>query len=378
MSNEKRILTRRSMLATGWAALAGSALAATQASSPAGELPTQRTQTLVCIYLFGGSDGNTLIAPLEPSQYDKWAKERGELGTRADALLPIRSRSNGVTYGLHPALLELQRHFDEGVAAVVANVGPSVRPDPASNSRYGSISFLSDGYSTVDWAARKAGARLDNDVAFTFATGVDMLPIGDTRFEGPRRQNPLLLEKIAGASFKTVFPDSIIGRQLRNVAGLIQARSVTKSPRQVVFCPFGGFGTSTAQMKMQLPLYRQLSQAMSAFYRATVEMGLAGQVTTFTDSEFGRTLRPNSNHGANPGWGNHQFVLGGAVKGGDIYGQFPDMIAGPFASDGALRPTTSTSQYQATMASWLGISPAELPALLPDLNGAATLSFLGA
>ena len=389
MSEKKRILTRRSMLAavTG-AGLAGlRALGApkeqTSGTAPAAagprQAPAPKTHTLVCIYLLGGSDGNSLIAPLAPSQYAAWNDARGELALQADALLPIRTRSAKTEYGLHPALVELQRYFNDGAAAVVANVGPASRPNPVSpNSRYDSLSFLKDGYSTLEWAAKKAGARLDNDVAFTFGNGVSLMPIGETRFEGDRSRNPALMDKIAAASFKTSFPDSVIGRQMRNVAGLLRAGNVTGAPGQVIFCPFGGFGPSIAQMKMKSPLYGQLSAAMGALYQATVEMGISRQVTIFTESEFGRTLRPNATHGTDPGWGNHHFVLGGAVRGGEVYGKFPDMLAGPFASDSALIPTTSTAQYQATLAGWLGISASELPSLLPELDGSPRLEFLPA
>ena len=339
MSEKKRILTRRSMLtAVAGAGLAGMRALGDDKEQSASSSPAEvgsrvvaaaKSHTLVCIYLLGGSDGNSLIAPLDPSQYSAWEKARGELALRADAMLPIRTRSAKTEYGLHPALVELQKYFNEGAAAVVANVGPASRPNAIStNSRYDSISFLKDGYSTLDWAAAKAGARLDNDVAFTFGNGVSMMPIGETRFEGDRRKNPALMEKIASASFKTSFPDSVIGRQMKNVAGLLKAGNVTGAPGQVVFCPLGGFGTSVAQMKMKGPLYGQLSAAMGALYRATVEMGVSRQVTIFTESEFGRTLRPNASHGADSGWGNNHFVLGGAVRGGEVYGKFPDMVTG--------------------------------------------------
>jgi uncharacterized protein (DUF1501 family) len=389
MSEKKRILTRRSMLA----AVAGASLTGMRAAADAKEQSSDsapaalgthvaaaaENRTLVCIYLLGGSDGNSLIAPLDPSQYSAWEKARGELALRADALLPIRARSTKAEYGLHPALVELQKYFNDGSAAVVANVGPASRPNPVSTgSRYDSLSFIRDGYSTLDWAAAKAGVRLDNDVAFTFGNGVSMVPIGETRFEGDRRKNPALMDKIAAASFKTSFPDSVIGRQMKNVAGLLKAGNVTGASGQVVLCPFGGFGPSIAQMKMKGPLYGQLSAAMAALYRATVEMGVSRQVTIFTESEFGRTLRPNATHGADPGWGNHHFVLGGAVRGGDVYGRFPDMISGPFDSDSALIPTTSTAQYQASLAGWIGIAPSELPSLLPELDGRPILQFLSA
>jgi uncharacterized protein (DUF1501 family) len=123
MSDLKRNLTRRSMLATGWAAVAGSAIAGQSgAPQPGQSNPSQASRkgsrTLVCLYLLGGSDGSSLVAPLDPPQYRAYANTRGELALRADALLPIRSRSAGTPYGLDPRLGELQRFFNDGSAAL--------------------------------------------------------------------------------------------------------------------------------------------------------------------------------------------------------------------------------------------------------------------
>jgi uncharacterized protein (DUF1501 family) len=378
-SAERNALSRRSLFAAGWAALAGSTLAgatplASQQSAPDSAVPLARPRTLVCVYLLGGSDGNSLIAPLDPSQYAGWDSARGELGLRADALLPVKARS-GSAYGLHPALPELQKYFVSGAAAVVANVGPQSRPPAANPSgRYAALAFLSDGYLTLDWAARKAAQGPGSNEAFTLGNGVSLVAIGKSRFEGERRKNPALLQKIAAAEFRTSFPASPAGRQMRNVAGLLKAGNVTGAPAQMIFCPIGGFESSTAQSIMKAPAYRDLSLSISALYEATLEMKAADSVTIFTDSEFGRTLRPNTKHGADPGWGNHHFVLGGAVRGGDLFGRYPDMSAGPFDSDSALIPTTSSARYYATLASWLGVRSEELPSLLPDLDGASALN----
>jgi uncharacterized protein (DUF1501 family) len=237
---------------------------------------------------------------------------------------------------------------------------------------------MPDGYANLGWAVKKAGQSIGNDVVFTFKNGVSMLPIGESRFSGERRHNPALLARIAGGSFKTSFPDSSAGRAMRNAAGLIREGNVSGAPAQVIFCPVSGFGTSTSQAMMKAPVYRDLSLAISGLYEAIKEMGATNSVTIFTDSEYGRTLRPNGRHGANPGWGNHHFVLGGAVQGGELFGRYPDMASGPFDSDSALVPTTSTAQYHAALAQWLGIAITELPTLLPDLNGAAPLPLLRA
>jgi uncharacterized protein (DUF1501 family) len=123
-------------------------------------------------------------------------------------------------------------------------------------------------------------------------------------------------------------------------------------------------------------LYAEIDAAVSAFYEWTRGNGLDRNVTLFTDSEFGRTLYANAKAGSEPGWGNHQFVIGGAVLGGEIYGQFPDMVSDPLTPDGAWIPTTTRGQYHATLASWIGLTPRELDALSASA-GVPNLALLG-
>lgn len=168
----------------------------------------------------------------------------------------------------------------------------------------------------------------------------------------------------------TPFPGTGIGRQLLDVAKIIKLRTSTGLRRQVFFCSLGGFDTHGSQSWMHWDLLRQLSEAMYAFYNATVELGVAGQVTAFTQSEFGRTLQP-SGTGSDHGWGNHQLVMGGAVKGGNLYGRYPVMaLGGPddAGTRGAMIPSTAQDQYAATMASWFGLSATQLTAVFPNLS----------
>jgi uncharacterized protein (DUF1501 family) len=129
-----------------------------------------------------------------------------------------------------------------------------------------------------------------------------------------------------------------------------------------------------------MDLLRQVGDAMAAFYNATVELGVAGNVTTFTESDFGRTLQP-SGSGTDHGWGNHQLVMGGAVRGGNVYGNFPfPALGGPddAGARGALIPSTSLDQFGATLARWFGVGAAQMATVFPNLGAFATadLGFL--
>ena len=180
----------------------------------------------------------------------------------------------------------------------------------------------------------------------------------------------------------TAFPNSGLAQQLKQVAQIIHVHSALGAQRQIFFVSIGGFDTHSDQIAAQDSLYAQVSQAMGAFYQATVEMGVAPQVTTFTLSDFGRTFLPDSTSGSDHAWGSHHLVMGGAVKGGDFYGKFPNQaLSGPddASDEGRWIPTTSLDQYAATMASWFGVPATDLPTVFPNLANFSqpVLGFLG-
>ena len=178
------------------------------------------------------------------------------------------------------------------------------------------------------------------------------------------------------APLATDFPaHNPLADQLKMVARLIQGRSVLGAKRQVFMVSLGGFDLHDNLIEQQPVLLGRVSEAMSAFYRATVELGVASNVTTFTASDFGRTLTSNGN-GSDHGWGNHHFVMGGAVKGQRFYGAPPPVSVGNTAAaqdqwhvgQGRLLPSTSVDQYAATLARWFGVPPQDLHGILPNLH----------
>ena len=183
----------------------------------------------------------------------------------------------------------------------------------------------------------------------------------------------------AGAAFSTPFPASFLGQQLRAVAQTIAVRETLGAKRQVFFVGLGGFDTHSAQANELPALQQSLSDGIAAFYTATQELGVADQVTTFTAADFGRTLTVNGD-GTDHGWGGHHFVVGGAVRGGEIYGSIPPSRLGhdQDAGNGRLIPTTSVEQFAAPLGRWFGLNTQELNSALPGLVNfpAGGLSYL--
>ncbi len=203
-----------------------------------------------------------------------------------------------------------------------------------------------------------------------------------------RQLNPILKATANSPGFTTQFPSTGIGTQLKEIARIISLRNQVGVGRQVFFCSLGGFDTHSGQSYQQGYLLQQVSQALAAFYNATVELGIADKVTAFTMSDFGRSLQP-SGSGTDHGWGSHHFVVGGAVQGGRIVGTFPSMTnyaaasanqSNPDYADsrGTLLPRQSLTQYGATLAKWFGATDAQLDGLFPTLPNFPTrdLGFL--
>ena len=165
-----------------------------------------------------------------------------------------------------------------------------------------------------------------------------------------------------------VFPQSQLGIQLQTVARLIAVRDQLQMKRQIFFVATGGFDTHDNQLNDQPGLLGGISDAVAAFHAATVELGVAGNVTTFSQSDFGRTLTSNGD-GTDHAWGGNQLVVGGAVNGRELYGSYPLLaIDGPEdVSGGRMIPSTSADQYAATLATWFGIPDADLGVVAPNL-----------
>jgi uncharacterized protein (DUF1501 family) len=403
--------------------------------------PTARAATvsdykaLVCVYLFGGNDGNNLIVPLDSARYSAYQALRGNLALTGNELLSPISDADGNSYAFHYGLTELNPLYQAGRLAVVLNTGMLERPLTREQYLQGShipSNLFSHSDQTVQaqtgqptalgtgWGGRLLdcfGSTPDSLAAVSVSapslllqggnvTGNVIAPGTDLTLSGmsfwpesaalARRQaltqllgldggNPVrqaanqsmsdglqlakALKSDANLSpLSTVFPGTSIGNQLKEVMRLIRLRSQQGPGRQVFFCSLDGFDTHSSQDWQHWDLLSKLSQALQAFYESTQEAGLSQQVTTFTQSEFGRTFQSNGS-GSDHAWGNHQIVLGGAVHGG-IYGQFPEFVLGGAddANDrGVWIPQISTAQFGATLGRWFGATDPELATVFPNL-----------
>ena len=167
-----------------------------------------------------------------------------------------------------------------------------------------------------------------------------------------------------------------LAQQFQMVARLIAARGSLGVRRQVFFINLGGFDHHDAQNRLHADLMARLSHGLAYFDAVLGAMGMRDGVTTFTASDFGRTFTSNGD-GTDHGWGGHHFVLGGAVKGRDLYGNFPayglpdgsgDFTSPNQIANGALLPQTGVDQLGATLGRWLGLSEGALLDVFPNLS----------
>ena len=173
----------------------------------------------------------------------------------------------------------------------------------------------------------------------------------------------------AAPALATRFPEGSLGVRLRMIARLISVRERLGLSRQIFFVSLAGFDTHDDQQLNQPPLLKLVADSLKSFHDATVELGVANQVTAFTASDFGRTLTSNGD-GTDHGWGGNQMVVGGAVRGGNLIGTYPDLrLDGPDdAGLGRMVPTTAVDQLGATFGRWMGIADSDLDTVFPNLK----------
>ncbi|MES2695841.1 MAG: DUF1501 domain-containing protein [Verrucomicrobiota bacterium] len=285
-------------------------------------------------------------------------------GGRTADLLDALNSSSSISMSIS---LNGQNSFQVGKKVVQFAVNPG-----------GAISL--SGSSTSATTAAGLRTRAQNDLLA--AQGGNLFETAFSGLTSNAISDSALLSGILSGNppFTTAFSTSSLGQQLRTIARLIAAGPQLGLKRQVFFARIGGWDLHDAQLGAHANLFADVSRNVAAFYRTTVELGCADQVTTFTSSDFGRTYNTNGD-GSDHGWGSNHFVVGGAVKGGDIYGKMANLtIRGPddAGTRGMWIPTTSVDEYASTLATWFGVSATNLPVVLPNIGRFASpnLGFL--
>jgi uncharacterized protein (DUF1501 family) len=253
-------------------------------------------------------------------------------------------------------------------------VGRSVSQYAVGTNSVPSLSGTGTGTST-------AGVRT---AALNDLLAADNRNLFETAFAGFTREaiddSAYLASVVTGTSpFQTAFSGltSNLSQQLHMIARLINAQQQLGLKRQVFFARIGGWDLHDNQLNVgqrvsgaHASLLNDVSRSISAFYNALRTISAHNQVTTFTASDFGRTFDTNGD-GSDHAWGSHHFIVGGAVRGGSIYGRMPDFtIRGPedAGSRGLWIPSTSVDEYSATLARWFGVSATDLPVVFPNLG----------
>ena len=407
-------------------------------------------KALVCIFLFGGNDGNNMIVPAPgTTEYNNYKNIRGSLAL-PDPNATLQgmgvTTKKGTPYALNDGLKSILPYWASGQLAVLANVGLLVQPTtqsqyqgaitggpavplptnlfshadqqvqmqagiPSSSASTGWAGRVADavssqnagtsfppsvsvsgpalfskgnivqsaslipgfnmqlnGFSTWQPAVGQTRAAQYQSI-LTFNSGLTMIQAADKVRQDAVSLSQMLASLPPASPFSVPFPTTTIGQQLLQVAQIMQLQPTIGLNRQIFFCSLSGFDTHSGQSWQQYSLLQQISDGMQALYSATQDLGIANQVTIFTESEFGRTLQP-SGSGCDHGWGNHHLVLGGAVNGGDMYGRYPEMaVGGPddclsnsnpsTPARGAWLPSTAIDQFASTLGKWFGVNTAD-------------------
>ncbi len=412
--------------------------------------PGDDFKAIVCLFLYGGNDGNNLVIPTDTAGYGAYVRDRGILALPRTGLHNLVLPSgDGRQFGLHPSMPRLAGLFNAGNAAVVCNVGTLVAPITKAEYVNGGAAVppylfshsdqqvqwqtsVPDTPRKVGWGGRLAdllqslngGSQISMNISLAgsnyFQVGEQVFQyhvsnegsIGLTQYDAgwsPVQEQYAAFRNVIGHSYGHVFEQeyaNVLGRavnndallktvlanvpdyanhftasttdgeltdiaaQLRMILRLIAARSSLGMRRQIYFAALGGFDTHDDQIDGQGALLRVLDNAVADFQGATAALGFANDVTLFTASDFNRTYNSNGK-GSDHAWGNHHFVVGGAVRGGRLYGSMPVLeISGPndTGDRGAWIPTISTDEYSATLAKWFGVAPAQMNLVLPNIG----------
>jgi len=389
-------------------------------------------KAMVHIMLKGGNDSLNMLVDYEDEAYNDYVNIRKTVALKKEELIPLQSLDN--KYALHPKLENIAFMFDNKELAFVANVGTLIEPTTKDNMSEVALPKHLFSHSDqrkywenlnpyeaskTGWGGRIADAldlkgldnlppiyginsdsmwlRANHTKAYVFdSTGT----IAFSRLsEGSNIRNSLdkihdenrlnLLTKAYRDLFKNTLNrneslesllskssidieltiENDFSKKLELVTKIIDLRESFSLPRQMFYIGLGGFDTHANQLVSHNNLYNILDKGLKDFNTALKDIGMFDNTITFITSDFGRSVSSNAT-GTDHGWGGHYFVMGGAVKGGEIYGTMPSLKndSRDFTKSKRLIPTTSVEQYIATICKWYGLNDTNLNEIFPNLK----------
>jgi uncharacterized protein (DUF1501 family) len=326
----------------------------------------------------------TLVAPTTKTTYQHGATVRTNLFSHPDQQLEWQnaSQSGSTQTGWAGRIADaLTTSYNPGgtVPMITSVAGDTLFCNGAASTPVSVSPGNLGGASCSEGATECAAQQATAQALLQFDSGLSLVQADNTITSNAYNYAKILTAATASLpALQTVFPASnALASQLKQIAQIIQARAALGVTRQIFFAGIGNFDTHSDQVAQQGALLASISPALAAFYQATQELGVSNNVTTFTMSDFSRTFQPNSNTGSDHAWGSHHIVLGGAVKGGQMYGTFPTLaLNGPDDSgtNGRWVPTTGSVQYAATLASWFGVSPTQMSTIFPNIASFPTMN----
>jgi len=401
---------------------------------------TATYRALVCVFLFGGNDSNNMIVPLDSTRYGLYQAMRTSLSLPQGGLLPAANTGYGLHPSMTNIQRLFTQNQAAMVLNVGTLVRPTTKAALRTTQlprNLGSHDDQTHQWQTSDpmggisgWGgrlnerilARNAGtippgislqggnnvfltAPGTSPVNFSNSNSLGLYSFGDGNASAARRNtlqrvitfdsgvqmvgaaNGVLVNSIRTAQEfnaalantpapRIAFPNSGLANQLSQAVRLISARTELRMNNQIFFVGVGGYDNHENQLGIHANLLTTVDQAISAFMANINDLGLANNVTLFTESEFNRTGNVNSQAGSDHAWGGHQLVFGGAVNPG-VFGTFPTLqLRGPDDSGerGNWIPTTALDQYAATLGRWYGVPDSDLRQVFPNLANFPTLN----
>lgn len=394
-------------------------------------------RAIVGIDLAGGNDGYNMLIPTAATAKAQYRALRGNLALDDSACIHLDAVNDAAKLALNPAMVALKPYWDSANLVPVVNLGPLTQrvnnviydetTRPAHLFSHSHQSTMVQSHATQSLSKEGFGAKTSTELGSMLRNLNELSPmfdIGGTQvwtncieaqsnsvgsqppsdiFNDDRSRTLFdqlqstgsynnvfqshyasvavdstsmydQFSAILNAEITDVFPETRIGKQLKAVFKLILHKDQFQHPAQYFSCKLGGFDTHSAQLNRQTGLLQDLAEAMAAFQLALQNHGLFDQVTTFTHSEFGRTLIPNGTDGTDHGWASHALVMGGGVAGQAVVGEYPDLSdQSPYLlSRGRVIPTISSDQLHASLMAWLGLTEEGINRLFPALDNTLT------